>query len=267
MKKGLFVILLMAFVTGAFAQTADEVINKFVAASGGKEKLNAINTLQYDQVISVKSPMGNFEVPIKYYKDRNKMYRMEASMQFGGQNMNFFSVINDSTGYVMMPAIPMLGSEGGLKKLDEKERKLQAYQLDANGFFPDLVDYAAKGSKVELLKDDKVNKEDCYKIKLTMKTGQEITYLISKATDLVTRVDTKGTMAASMSGVGAMMGGAAGGRAERMEVSTVYSAYQDFNGVKIPTKINIKAAMGDSESTISNVKINEPIDPKLYTAK
>jgi hypothetical protein len=253
MKKGLFVILLMAFVTGAFAQTADEVINKFVEASGGKEKLNAINTLQYDQVISVKSPMGNFEVPIKYYKDKNKMYRMQASMQFAGQNLNFFSVINDTAGYVMMPALPMLGTEGGLKKLDEKERKLQ--------------DYAAKGSKVELLKDDKVNKEDCYKIKLTMKTGQEITYLISKATNLVTRVDTKGTMAASMSGVGAMMGDAAGGRAQKMEVSTIYSAYQDFNGVKIPTKINIKAAMGDSESTISNVRINETIDPKMYNAK
>src|SRR5437763_2358116 len=101
MKKGLFVILLMAFVTGAFAQTADEVINKFVEASGGKEKLNAINTLQYNQVISVKSPMGNFEVPIKYYKDKNKMYRMEAAMQFAGQNLNFFSVINDTVGYVM----------------------------------------------------------------------------------------------------------------------------------------------------------------------
>jgi outer membrane lipoprotein-sorting protein len=267
MKKGLFVIVLMAFVTGAFAQTADEVINKFVETSGGKEKLNAINTLQYNQVINVKSPMGNIEIPIKYYKEKNKMYRMEAAMQFGGQNMNFFSVVSDTAGYVMMPAIPMLGSEGGLKKLDEKERQLQAYQLDAAGFFANLVDYASKGSKVELLKDDKVNKEDCYKVRLTMKTGQEITYLINKSTNLVAKVDTKGTMAASMSGMGAMIGGAAGGRVDKMEVSTLYSDYQDFNGVKIPTKINIKAAMGDSESTISNVKINEPIDPKLYQAR
>jgi hypothetical protein len=144
---------------------------------------------------------------------------------------------------------------------------LQAYQLDAAGFFANLVDYASKGSKVELLKDDKVNKEDCYKVRLTMKTGQEITYLINKSTNLVAKVDTKGTMAASMSGMGAIIGGAAGGRVDKMEVSTLYSDYQDFNGVKIPTKINIKAAMGDSESTISNVKINEPIDPKLYQAR
>jgi len=267
MKRVSLLALLLVAASISFAQTADEVINKFIAASGGEDKLNGINTFQYNQVISVKSPMGNFEVPIQYYKDKNKMYRMQASMQFGGQNLNFFQVISDTGGYVMMPALPMLGSEGGLKKLDEKERQLQKYQLETAGFFPNLIDFAAKGSKVELLKDDKVNKEDCYKIKLTMKTGQEITYLINKSTNLVARVDTKGTMAASMSGVGAVMGGAAGSRVEKMEVSTVYSNYQDFNGVKIPTKINIKSPMGESESTISNVKINEPIAAASYEAK
>lgn len=263
MKKILLLVLLGVLSVAAFSQTADEVINKFIAASGGKDKLNAINTLQYNQHITVKSAMGNLDVPIQYYKEKNKFYRMQASMQFGGQTLNVFTVVNDTAGYIMMPAIPMLGSEGGIKKMNESERKMQAYQLDAAGYFGNLVDYAAKGSTATLLKDDKVNKEDCYQIKLTMNTGQSLTYFISKATNLITRVDTKGDMAASMSGMGSMLSGM-GGRVEKMEVSGIYSDYKDFNGIKFPTKIALRTQMGDSESIISNVKINEPIDAKLY---
>jgi hypothetical protein len=70
-------------------------------------------------------------------------------------------------------------------------------------------------------------------------------------------------MAASMSGLGSMMSGL-GGRAEKMEVTALYSDYKDFNGVKFPGKVTMKTQMGDSESTIANVKINEAIEPKLY---
>jgi hypothetical protein len=163
----------------------------------------------------------------------------------------------------MVPDI--MGTQGGLKKLTEQERQLQAFQMDASGFFAGLVDYAAKGSKAELIKDAKEG--DTYKLKLTMKSGQEIIYHISKATNLVTRVDTKGTMAASMSGMGAMMSEIGGGRADKMEVTTLYDAYKDFAGIKIPTKVTIKSQIGDSESVITNVKVNEAIDSKLYKAE
>jgi hypothetical protein len=263
MKKTLLLFLFCAAITTAFAQTADEVINKFVEASGGKAKLNAVNTLQYNQLIKIKSPMGEFELPMQFYKEKNKLFRVQASMQMGSEPLSFFSVVSDTAAHVMLPAF--MGSEGGLKKLTDKERQLQAYQLDPAGYFAGLVDYAAKGNKVELIKDEKAKNDDSYKLKLTMKTGQEMTYFISKATNLVTRFDVKGAMAASMSGMGAMMGGA--GRVDKMEVSTIYTDYKDFDGVKFPTKVIIKSQMGDSESTISNVKINQPIDPRLYRAE
>lgn len=263
MKKTLLLVLLMVFTVTAFSQTADEVINKFIEASGGKDKLNAINTLQYSQIITLKSPMGNVDLPVQYYKEKDKFYRMQAILNFGGQSMKLFTVLSDTAGYVMLPALPMLGTEGGLKKLNENERKLQAYQLNAAGYFPDLVDYAIKGSKVELLKDEKVGTEDCNKVKLTMASGQSLTYFISKATNLVSRVDTQGDMAASMSGMGGMMSGLGGGM-DKIEVKALYSDYKDYNGVKFPAKVAMKTQMGDSEGTITNVKINDAIEPKFY---
>jgi outer membrane lipoprotein-sorting protein len=266
MKRFLLLILLASFSTSVFSQTAEEVINKFLDASGGKDKLIAINTLQYNQLINFKSPMGEMEIPLKYYKEKNKLFRLETSLQLGPKAMNFFTVLNDTAGYVMVPANPMFGNEGGLQKMSAKDRLQQSYQLDAAGLFSTLVDYAAKGHKVELLKDEKVNKEDAYKIKHTLSSGQEITYFISKATNLVIRMDAKGAMAASMSGMGAVMNGMGGGRADKMEVSTLYSNYKEVDGIKFPTKVLIKSAMGELESEISNIKLNKTLEPSLYKA-
>jgi outer membrane lipoprotein-sorting protein len=266
-KLALFIAV--AFVCStSFAQTANEVIDKFVTASGGKGKLQAINTLQYTQVVKMQTPMGALEIPMAFYKEKNKLFRMQASMQFGPQNLDFFTVINDTAGFVMLPANPLSGDEGGLKKMEEKDRVSQLYQMDPAGMFAGLIDYEAKGSKVALLKDEKVEKEDCYKIKFTNKAAQEVTYLISKATGLVVRQDTKGTMAANMSGFGSMMSSmGAGGKIDKLEVSILYNDYKDIEGIKFPTKLTIKTAMADSESELKDIKVNKQIDAKLYKAE
>ena len=252
----------------SMAQTADEVINKFIDASGGKEKLEGIKTLQYNQVIKFQSPMGAIDIPMELYKEKDKLYRAQTSMQLGPQTLDFFTVITDTAGYVFLPANPMTGSEGGLQKMEETDRKNNLYQMDVQGLFGSLVNYTAKGNKVELLKDDKVNNEDCYRIKLTTASGQEVTYFVSKASNLIVRQDAKGTMAASLSGIGGLMSGmGAGGRIDKMEVSILYNDYKDVDGIKFPTKWVIKTAMGDSDSDLSNIKINQPIEAKKYRAE
>lgn len=265
MKKTSLVLLLITFATTVFSQTADDVINKFMAASGGKEKLNAIKTLQYSQTISMKTPMGDFSVPMKFYREKNKLFRLQASMQFGPQNFEFFTLVTDTAGYLMLPAMPMLGSQGGLQKMEEKDRALQTFQFDAAGLFAGLVDYSAKGNKAELLREEKVNNEDCYVIKFTSKVGDETVFYISKATNLVVKTDLKGGMASNMTGLGGMMGDM-GSKAGNAEVTILYSDYKDVNGIKFPSKALIKNQMGNAESEFADIKINEPIEAKWYKA-
>jgi outer membrane lipoprotein-sorting protein len=262
MKKVSLLVLLVSFVAASYAQTADDVINRFIKASGGKEKLNSIKTLQYKQVIRLAMPM-EMEIPMRFYKDKNKLFRMETSMQLGPQSMDFFTVVSDTAAYVMMPANPLMGSEGGLQKLEEKERSSQVFQMDPAGYFGTLVDYASKGHKVELQKEEKVNDEACYKVKHTLRSGQEFTYLFSKATNLIVRMDLKGEMAASLTGMGAMAGGA---QMDKLEVSSIFSTYKDFDGIMFPTKLAIKGPLGNVESEISEIILNKAIDAKLYKA-
>ncbi len=265
MKKITLSILLLAAVAGAIAQTANEVVDKFIEASGGKDKLNGINTLHYNQVIKVKMAMGDFDLPLEFFKEKNKFYRMQASMQFGPQSFDMFTLVTDTAGYNMVPANPFTGAEGGIQKMQQKELTSQAYQLDAAGMFAALVDFAGKGHKAELLKDEKVNKEDCYKLKLTMNSGQEVIYFINKSTGLIARADTKGAMAASMSGLGSMMGGMGGSRGmDKMEVTTLYNEYKEVDGIKFPVKLTIQTQMGNSESLLSNIEVNKEIAAKWY---
>ena len=265
MKRIVCLCLAIIVASASIAQTADEVINKFIGASGGREKLEGIKTLQYSQVIKFQSPMGAIDIPMELYKEKDKLYRVQTSMQLGPQTLDFLTVVTDTAGYILLPANPMTGSEGGLQKMEEKDRKNNLYQMDVQGLFGALVNYNAKGNKVELLKDDKVNKEDCFKIKLTTSEGQEVIFFINKTSNLIVRQDAKGTMAASLSGIGGLMSGmGAGGRIDKMEVSILYNDYKDVDGIKFPTKWVIKTAMGDNDSELSNIKINQPIEAKMY---
>ncbi|WP_207495693.1 hypothetical protein [Aridibaculum aurantiacum] len=268
MRKLASLFAFVLFATIGFAQTADEVINKFIEATGGKQKLDAINTLQYSQLIKLQSPMGAFELPVDFYKEKGKMARIQSSIQMGPESMNFYTLVNDTAGYIMLPANPFTGAEGGLQKMSAEDRKANLQQTDVQGIFPALVNYAAKGNKVEKLQDAKVNNEDTYKIKLTDATGQETIYYFSKTSNLIVRQDAKGAAAANLSGMGGLMNSmGAGGRIEKMETTILYNNYIDVEGIKFPTKMTIKTAMGDSEAEYSNIKVNQPIDAKWYKAE
>ncbi len=263
MKKIALFFVLLAVGSSVFSQSADEVINKFVEASGGKEKLNSINSLQYLQTINMKTAFGDFTLPLQFVKEKNKLFRVQASMDFAGQNLRFFTLVTDTAGYIMLPAMPMMGSDGGIKKMTEKERAAQTSQFDAAGLFAALVNYHDNGSKVEQLQDKTVKGQNCYTVKYTS-GSDEIVYFISKASNLVLRTDIKGTMAASMAGLGSMMGGNNSGKTE---VSVVYDNYTDVKGFKFPLTANITNQMGEAASTISNIKIDEPVDAKWYMAQ
>jgi hypothetical protein len=64
-----------------------------------------------------------------------------------------------------------------------------------------------------------------------------------------------------------MSGMGGGGRMDKMEVSMSYSDYIEVDGLKFPSKVRIKSAMGDLESVITNIRVNKPIDPARYRAQ
>ncbi len=254
-------------VVAVSAQTLDEVVTKFTDGNGGKERLVAINSIQVESTMSLA--MMGMQSNTKIIREKNKLFRIQTS---GGMSTEeTFTVITDTAGYTYTPAIPGFGGFGGMEaaftKMTAEELAQQEYQKDCAGFFGPLVDYAAKGHKAELLKDEKVNDVDCYQVKLTLKSGQEMHYFIAKNSGQIKRVQLPASVALAAMGMGSAMKMFGGGRNVDRKIDVDYEKYKIFDGFPFPTKQSIK--LGSMSIDIENTvfKVNQPIDAKWYQAK
>src|SRR3979411_1279892 len=129
-------LLLISSYSALQAQTVDDIINKYVEALGGKEKLNSIKTLYMEGVTVMQN--GN-EITAKVYKEQNKLSRREVSFGMGSST----TIITDKEGWFSNPR-----NGGAFEAMPADRLKAAQAELDLTG---QLIDYAAKGSTAELL--------------------------------------------------------------------------------------------------------------------
>jgi hypothetical protein len=162
----MFAVLALAttFASVASAQTVDEVIAKYITARGGMDKIKAIQTVRMTGKMTVGP---GFEAPMVMEMRRPN----QMKMQFTLQGMTGVQAFDGTGGWAMMPFMGKKDPEA----MSADDAKELADQADIDG---PLVDYKAKGHKVELLGKEAVEGTDAYKLKLTMKSGTErIIYL------------------------------------------------------------------------------------------
>ena len=207
------------------AQTVDEIINKHTEAMGGKEKLSQAKSLYIENTMEV---MGNQAPSIEYVLE-GKGYKSES--EFNGSKI--INCYTDKGGWTVNP---MMGAN------DPQAMPEEAFKSGKNQIFIEgsLVDYAAKGNKVELLGKE----NDNYKIKV----NDETTYFIDATTYYVTKTSTKGDM----------MG-------QPVEIVVTFSDYKktDFGIVIAYTKT---VDFGGFALTFkrNKVEVNKEIDPKIF---
>ena len=291
MKKQILTTGLLLLVFFASAQTVEEVMTKFEEANGGKNKLKAIKTLQMESVMKMNMMGQSFDISLNSIRERGKLFRRQIGGIMGMGNS--WTMVTDTAGYILIPAMPNFGGGGGfggdpgggqggqrgggsnqgssgsgatVTKMTDDDLRKQQHELDCAGVFSMLVDYAKKGYTAELLGTSKVNKEECYKVKLTMKDGLTGTFYINKNNFLVQQVDAADEMAAAMTGFGSIMRMMGGGR-RSMKVSIQYSEYKEIAGIKFPMKQLI--SLGSVETLIEHldIKLNEPVDEVWYKVK
>ena len=161
-KMGLTIMLAVAGMSALRAQTADEIVNKYLDAIGGKEKLVQIKTISME---GTSQAMGN-ESPTKVNIITGSAYKLQS--ETNGQSM--IVVITDKGGWQI---IPYLGQTSPTATPDDAYKQVKG-KLD---IFGPLYDYTAKGSKIELL-----GKEGgAFKLKVTDKDNLETTVFIDTA--------------------------------------------------------------------------------------
>lgn len=214
------------------AQTADEIIAKNVEAIGGKDKLNSVTSLKMENTMDF---MGN-EAPSVVTVSIGKGFRSET--EFNGQKI--IRVLTDKGGWNINP---MAGATDPQPSSDD-EYKNEKYQL----YITPFLDYAANGSKAELVGKEKVGSADAYKINFTTKDDLTTTYYFDPTTYYIVKAVRKGSM----------MG-------QDVDITATFSDYKktDF-GVTMPYTMNIDLGQFQFSSKLNKAEFNVPVDPASF---
>jgi hypothetical protein len=224
---GLF-ILALVFAQFVQAQTVDDVINKHVAALGGKENLNKIQNVVMEGNLSIQGT----EIALTLTQVNNKLNRQDIT----AMGMHGFDMMTDKEGWQYMPFQGMQKPE---PKTEDEVKKSQS-DLDIAG---PLVDYAAKGHKVELLGKEDVDGTECHKLKATLAGGKEVTFFIDPASNMIIRAKETRKF-----------------NGQDAEMQTDFSDYKDVEGVKMPFSITQQFGT----VLISTIKVNQTIPESLF---
>jgi outer membrane lipoprotein-sorting protein len=159
---------LLVVATGAIAhaESVDDIIAKNLKARGGADKLKGVQTLR----MSGKMMVGpGIEAPFTIEIKKPKRMRFEIVFQ----GMTIVQAVDGDSGWSINP---MTGKKDPERMTPDDLKENQ----DTADFDGPLVDYKAKGHKVELAGKEKIEGTDAYKLKVTKKNG-DIEYIFLDA--------------------------------------------------------------------------------------
>jgi hypothetical protein len=280
MALGTGIVFAISIATACSAQSrsnlsAAEIVNRNVAARGGLQAWRAVNTMSWTgqmgaggnqqasqtvPVLNRKSatlltdprPKDEIQLPFTLEMARPRKVRLE--ILFRGQNA--VQVFNGTAGWKLRPYLNRLEVEPFTSE-ELKEASMQA-ELDGP-----LVDYAAKGTRIELVGMEKVEDRDTYKLKLTMSDGRATHVWIDAQTFLEAKIEGQPRQ---LDGI------------ER-PVEIYYRDYRPVNGLQIPFVLETKvlplakaAATGVKDNlahveriTIEKVQVNPKLAESLFS--
>ena len=163
--------------------SAAQIVDKNVAARGGLQAWRAVQTLSLQGKMSAggnqratlpvsmpnpkefkptlpRRPAEELQLPFLMEMKRPRKMRLE--LQFNGQTA--VQVYDGASGWKLRPFL----NRHEFEPFSEEELRIASNQEDLDG---PLVDYAAKGTRLELDGTEKVEGHDTYKIKVIEKTG------------------------------------------------------------------------------------------------
>jgi len=234
-KTLLGIIGLALFALPVSAQTAEEIIAKYVKTIGGAEKIEAIKTLRRTGKFTGG---GGFEAVVIQENKRPQMARQEFSIQ----GMTGVTAYDGKTGWKIEP----WGGKKDPEALGEEEMK--GIQEDAD-FDGPLINYQQKGNKVEFVGAEPVEGTDAFKLKVTLKNGDVRYYFMDTDYYVPIKIESKRMV-----------------RGAEREFETSLGDYKEVAGVYLPHSIEsgLKGSPNKSQVTFEKIEANVALDDSRF---
>jgi hypothetical protein len=237
MREALFALAVLAVSASyATAQTADDIVTKYIKTVGGMEKIQAVKGLRRTGKIIAG---GGFEIPLVEENKRPNLVRQDITIQ-GLIGSNAY---DGKTGWKIAPW------QGKKDAETMGEAELKSI-IDSSDFDGPLVNYRQKGNKVEYVGMDEVEGTDTFKLRVTMANGEVQYFYMDTDYYVPIKIDTKRMI-----------------RGAEIEVETVLGDYKEVDGWYIPHSVEIGAKGSQFKQKIAYEKIeaNVTIDDRRFS--
>lgn len=224
--------------TPVSALTADQIVDRNVAARGGLDAWRAVTTLTLSGQLDAGGK-NRTELPFVMSMKRPHMSRLE--IRFGDQTA--VQVYDGTQGWKVRPFL----NRDEVEPYTRAETKAAASWQELDG---PLVDHAKKGTKVELLGTEPVEGHNAYKLKLTLKSGEQRRVWIDANSFLELKID----------GEPRKMDG------KLRNVAVYYRDYKAEHGLTVPHVLEsvVEGVNQSHKMNIERVAVNQSLQDDLF---
>ena len=179
-------------------------------------------------------------VQLPYVMEMKRPRKSRVEVRFRGQTA--IQVFDGTTGWKVRP---FLGRHE-VEPYNAEEMRIAAQQTELDG---PLMDYAAKGSRLELVGNEPVEGHDAYKLRITSDTGMSRQVWVDAQTFLDVMIDGTRTMDGKL-----------------RSVRTVFRDYKPVGGLMIPhvLETTVEGVKGSEKIVIEHVTINPKLDDARF---
>jgi outer membrane lipoprotein-sorting protein len=240
-QRLLVTIAAVACARTAVAQTADEIVEKYLTAVGGREALAKLTSRTMTGTITIATPQGDLSGPVEIYAQAPNKSRTLVKLDlssFGAGQMTVDQRFDGTAGYVIDTL--------------QGNRDITGGQLEnmRNAVFPSpLLNYKERGATLELTGKEKVGDRDAYVLILKPKAGPAARTFIDAESYLPLRVVTKLDVP----------------QFGEVEQTAEFSDYRAVDGVKVPFAVRATSAVQNSTVAISKVEHNTKLDETMFS--
>jgi outer membrane lipoprotein-sorting protein len=225
------------FAVSLSAQTAEEVVSKYIAARGGAEKIKSVKSERVTGTISFGS-----ETEGPFIIERQRPLKLYMQISINGMTL-IRNYDGKSAGWIYNP----FTANPAVQAMTDADLRSIPDEADFDGPF---VDYKAKGNRIEFVDKEEVLGKTAYKLKLTNKLGDSSFFYFDADTNLLLKWEGDRKVAT-----------------QNFPWESFFHDFREVQGLKYPFLVESDSPGTDQRQKITTekIEINVPIDAARFS--